>query len=103
MLHLSKNNKILFERRYLVLVDLLKHYRLIEPTLVFLARSAVHPKFCLLFGDLFTFKIYTYTMRKRNLLPKKMQLFYKDIEKTRLGKMRLQTDQEFKQWNIEKL
>ena len=36
-------------------------------------------------------------MRKRNLLPKKMQLFYKDIEKARLGKMRLQTDQEFKQ------
>ena len=30
-----------------------------------------------------------------------MELFYKDIEKTRLGKMRLQTDQEFKRRNIE--
>ena len=33
-----------------------------------------------------------------------MELFYKDIEKKkRLGKMRLQTDQEFKQRNIEEL
>ena len=40
-------------------------------------------------------------MKKWNFLAKKMELFYKDIEKTRLGKMRLQTDQEFKQRNIE--
>ena len=32
-----------------------------------------------------------------------MELFYKDIGKKRLGKMRLQTDQEFKQSNIEEL
>ena len=43
-------------------------------------------------------------MKKRNLLAKKkMELFYKDIEKKRLGKMRLQIDQEFKQRNIEQL
>ena len=47
----------------------------------FLARSAVDPKFCLLFVDLFTSKIYLYPMKKRNLLAKKMELFYKDIEK----------------------
>ena len=70
----------------------------------FLARSAVDPKFCLLFVDLFTSKIDTYPMKKRNLLAKKkMELFYKDIEKKRLGKMRLQIDQEFKQRNIEQL
>ena len=40
-------------------------------------------------------------MKNRNLLAKKIELFYKDIEKTRLGKMKLQTDQEFKQSNIE--
>ena len=41
-------------------------------------------------------------MKKRNVLAKKMEVFYKDIEKKkRLGKMRLQTDQEFKQRNIE--
>ena len=32
-----------------------------------------------------------------------MQLFYNDIDKKRLGKMRLQTDQVFKQRNIEEL
>ena len=42
----------------------------------FLARSAVDPKFCLL--DLFTSKIYAYPMKTRNLLTKKMELFYKD-------------------------
>ena len=40
-------------------------------------------------------------MKKRNLLAKK--LFYNEIKKKRLGKMRLQTDQEFKQRNIEEL
>ena len=32
-----------------------------------------------------------------------MELFYNDIKKRRLGKIRLQTDQEFKQRNIEEL
>ena len=42
-------------------------------------------------------------MKKRNLLAKKMELFYKDIEENTLGKIRLQTDQEFKHRNIEQL
>ena len=42
-------------------------------------------------------------MKTRNLVAKIMELFYKDIEKKRLGKMRLQRDQEFKQRNIEDL
>ena len=42
-------------------------------------------------------------MKKRNLLAKKMDLFYKDIEENTLGKIRLQTDQEFKHRNIEQL
>ena len=54
--------------------------------------------FCLLFVDLFTSKIYTFPMKTGNLLAKKMEQFYKDIPKKRNGKrMRLQTDQEFKQ------
>ena len=32
-----------------------------------------------------------------------MELFYKDIEENTLGKIRLQTDQEFKHRNIEQL
>ena len=42
-------------------------------------------------------------MKKRNLLAKKMELFYKDIEENTLGKIRLQTDPEFKHRNIEQL
>ena len=42
-------------------------------------------------------------MKKRNLLAKKMELFYKDIEENTLGKIRLQTDQEFKHRNMEQL
>ena len=47
----------------------------------FLARLAVDPKFCVLFVDLFTSKIYTQPTKKRNFLAKKMELFFKDIEK----------------------
>ena len=63
----------------------------------FLARLAVDPKFCLLFVNLFTSKIYMYPMKTRNLLAKKMELFYNDINKKRDSKMSVQTDQEFKQ------
>ena len=72
----------------------------------FLGRSAVDPKFCLLF-DLFTSKIYTYPMKKKKkkkkLKKKKKNYYFIKTEKKRLGKMRLQTDQEFKQRNIEEL
>ena len=36
-------------------------------------------------------------MKTRNLLPQKIELFYNDLNKKRDGKMRLQTDQKFKQ------
>ena len=51
----------------------------------FLGRLAVDPKFCLLFVDLFTSKIYTYPMEKGNLLTKKMEIFHKDRKK-KIGK-----------------
>ena len=66
----------------------------------FLARLAVDPKFCFLLVDLFTSKIYTHPMKIRNLLAKRMELFYNAINKKRDSKMRLQTDQEFKQRTI---
>ena len=47
----------------------------------FLAISAVELNFCLLFVDLFTSKIYTFPMKTRNLLAKKIKLFYNDIQK----------------------
>ena len=69
----------------------------------FLAKSAVDPKYCLLLVDLFTSKIYVYSMNNRSLLAKKLRLLYEDIKRKRTGKMRLQTDLEFKQNEIKKL
>ena len=71
--------------------------------LTFLAKSAVDPKYCLLIVDLFTSKIYVYPMKNRSLLAKKLKLFYEDIKQKRTGRMRLQTDLEFKQNQIKKL
>ena len=39
--------------------------------IIFLAKSAVDPKFCLLFVDLFTSKIYNFPVKTRNLFKKK--------------------------------
>ena len=69
----------------------------------FLGRSAADPKYCLLFVDLLTSMIYTYPMKKCSLLPKKMLIFYKDVAKKGMGKMRLQTDREFQQATTKKL
>ena len=58
----------------------------------FFGKSAADPKYCLLIVDLFTSIIYTYPMKRRSLLNKKMLIFYNDISKKRTGRMRLQTD-----------
>ena len=71
----------------------------------FLSKYAVDPHYCLLFVDLFSSKIYTYPMKKRSLLAKKMEQFYEEIETKRDSKeqMRIQTDLEFRQREIQKL
>ena len=73
--------------------------------LQFLAKSAVDPKFALVCVDLFTSKIYVYTMKSRRNLASKLEIFYKEIQKKRVNneKIRLQTDQEFQQNEIKKL
>ena len=73
--------------------------------LQFLAKSAVDPKFALVCVDLFTSKIYVYTMKSRRNLASKLEIFYKEIQKKRPNneKMKLQTDQEFQQNEIKKL
>ena len=79
MLHLSKKKNIICTTLY----RFSRPFEALQADIAyisFLARSAVNPKFGLLFVDLFTSKIYTYPMKKRNLLVKKMKLFYKDIE-----------------------
>ena len=73
----------------------------------FLAKSTVDPIYCLVFVDFFTSKSYTYPMKnKRNLLAKKIEQFYNDIEKKKRdlnNVMKLQTGLEFQQNDIKKL
>ena len=42
-------------------------------------------------------------MKNRSILAKKLKLFYEDIKQKMTGRMRLQTDLEFKQNQIKKL
>ena len=69
----------------------------------FFSKSAADPHYCLLFVDLFTQKIYTCTIKKRNLLRKKMQTFYEEVEHKRKERTRLQTDLEFQQNDLKNL
>ena len=74
--------------------------------LQFFAKSAVDPKYALLCVDLFTSKVYVYTMRTKNTLAKKIEEFYKEIDSKRDKddeKMRLQVDLEFQQNKIKEL
>ena len=73
--------------------------------LQFFAKSAVDPKYALLCADLFSSKVYVYTMRTKNNLPKKMEEFYREIDVKRVQneKMRLQVDLEFQQNKIKAL
>ena len=58
--------------------------------------------------DLFSSKTYVYPMKKRNLLARKLEIFYRDIQPKREQiakneKMRLQTDLEFRQNEINEM
>ena len=66
--------------------------------LEFLGKSATDPKYCLLFVDLFTSKVYVYPIKSRKYFGNKIENFYKEVkEKRKDQKTRLQTDQELKQ------
>ena len=73
--------------------------------LQFFAKSAVDPKYALLCVDLFTSKVYVYTLRTKNNLFKKIKEFYMEIDnkRTKNEKMRLQVDLEFQQNKIKQL
>ena len=73
--------------------------------LQFFAKSAVDPKYALLCVDLFTSKVYVYTLRTKNNLFKKLEEFYKEIDDKRIKneKIRLQVDLEFQQNKIKEL
>ena len=68
-------------------------------------KSAVDPKYTLLCVDLFTSKVYVYTLKTKNNLAKKLEQFYKEIDFKRVKNetMRLQVDLEFQQNQIKKI
>ena len=70
----------------------------------FLGKSATHPKYCLVTVDVYSSRVHAYPMKQRDLLTKKLELFYKDIQsKRKKNKMRLQVDLEFQKNNIKEL
>ena len=72
--------------------------------LEFLGKSAVDPKYCLLFVDLFTSKVYRYLMTSRRFILNKMRDFYEEVAGERKNvHMRLQIDQESIQNEIKNL
>ena len=73
--------------------------------LQFFAKSALDPKYALVCVHLFTSKVYVYTMKTKNNLPKKIEEFYREIDFKRIKneKMRLQVDLEFQQNKIKKI
>ena len=73
--------------------------------LQFFAKSAVDPKYALVCVDLFTSKVYVYTLRTKNNLFKKIEEFYREIDDKRKKneKIRLQVDLEFQQNKIKEL
>ena len=71
----------------------------------FSSKSAVNPKYCLLCVDLFTSKTYVHTVKRRNLLSKKLELFlswYSTKERADCRKGN-KTDLEFMQNEIKKI
>ena len=73
-------------------------------SLEFLGKTMTHPKHCLAVVGSFTSKIYTYLMKSRRLLAKKLNEFYIEVAQKRNNKkMRLQVNQEFQQNEIKQL
>ena len=72
--------------------------------LEFLGKNATFPQYVLVIVDLFSSKIYTYSMKSRKQILQNLKLFYNDIRYKRKGKrMRLQVDNEFQQVKIKDL
>ena len=72
--------------------------------LEFLGKNATFPQYVLVIVDLFSSKVYTYSMKSRKQIRQKLEQFYRDVKSKRKGKkMILQVDQEFQQVKIKDL
>ena len=65
--------------------------------LEFLGKSASFLQYFLVLVDLFSSKVYTYSMKSRKQIRQKLEQSYKDVKSNRKGSktMKLQVDQEF--------
>ena len=69
-----------------------------------LGKNATFPQYVLVTVDLYSSKVYTYTMKSRKQILQKMKIFYDDVRSKRKGnRMRLQVDNEFQQVKIKDL
>ena len=61
-----------------------------------------YPKYCLVAVDVYSSKTFAYPMWSKDLLTKKLQMFYEDIQtkRNKREKMRLQVDLEFQKNDI---
>ena len=67
-------------------------------------KNAMFPQYVLVIVDLYSLKIYTYTMKSHKQILQKLKLFYDDVRSKRKGKqMRFQVDNEFQQVKIKDL
>ena len=72
--------------------------------LEFLGKNATFPHNVLVLVDLFSSKIYTYSMKSRKQIRQKLEQYYRDVRSKRKGlKMNLQVDEEFQQVKIKDL
>ena len=66
--------------------------------LEFLGKNATFPQYVLVIVDLYSSKVYIYTMKSRKQILQKMKIFHDEVRSKRKGKhMRLQVDNEFQQ------
>ena len=72
--------------------------------LEFLGKNAAFPQYVLVIVDLYSSKVYTYSMKSRKQILQMMKLFYDEVRRKRKGKrMRLHVDNEFQQVKIKNL
>lgn len=76
----KKTHWLILIEHFSAMMDSLNRY------LEFLEKLTVDPKYCLLFVDLFMFKVYTYPMKNRKVLSKKMSIIYKYVKVKRKDK-----------------
>ena len=72
--------------------------------LEFFGKNATFPQYVLVVVDLYTSKVYTYSMKSHKQILQKMKAFHDEVKNKRKGKrMRLQIDNEFQQVKIKDL